>query len=77
LRLNTSGSDSFECSLNVLPFVCFFAWLRLPALPIDVEHRRCLHVYEATIEGIDFVRDRVKRKVDEVKRNFCCALCVV
>jgi len=45
--------------------------LRLPALPIDdaslkfIERR--VHVYEATNEGIDFVRSRVKKKVKYVK----------
>jgi len=41
--------------------------LRLPALPIDVACVKLiecrLHTSEATNEGIDFVRIRVKKKV--------------
>jgi len=45
-------------------------WLRLPALPIDVDHRRCIHLYEAANEGIVFSRRRVKQKTNRSQRNF-------
>jgi hypothetical protein len=41
--------------------LCLVAFACAPK--IDVQHRRCLHVYEATNEGIEVARERVKRKV--------------
>jgi hypothetical protein len=53
-------------SLNVLPLVCSFAsWLRLPALPYALRSRN-----EATIEGIEVARHRVKKKVKCGDQNF-------
>jgi hypothetical protein len=50
----------------VLPWFDALPWLRLPALPIDEGHRR----REAANEGIDLLRDRVKRKKKIRRKNF-------
>ena len=55
---NTSGDALYWRPPSVLPFLLLCLGLRLPALPIDVDHRR----RNAANKGIDFLRLRVKRK---------------
>src|SRR5581483_4372920 len=57
-RKNTSGDALYWRPPSVLPLFVALPWLRLPALPIDEQHRRC----NAANEGIDFLRLVVKRK---------------
>jgi hypothetical protein len=58
------------CCLCVL--LCLVAFACAPKIDADnaAGHRRCVHVREATNEGIDFARGRVKKKVKGLVRIF-------